>query len=201
MQAKKNGLLMLLAMSSVWIPLRHVAAQDAPTFSIDYQGPPRGMPPTAVFLGGTVACIKEGDVLTAPPILPGPGPSGPPNPNVVIVDGPRVGATVHLGCPSAAVGPPCPAAGVPAGFTEVDALSYGVDLLILPTGSRTFPVNLSFSVDEFAFGLAGVANPPNVTTEGARLGAFGSDSESLPTECPADGQGQGLVGRRVQHRV
>ena len=49
------------------------------------------------------------------------------------------------------------------GSAELDAMSYGCDRM-LPPGPP--PRMISFSVDEFAAGIAGAPGAPNVTTEG-----------------------------------
>jgi len=129
------------------------------TFSIDWQGPPIGIPDACA--GGPP--LTEGDILrTFTGTLM---PCGSPPPCIVILAGPG-----GLGLPlwPAAVGHP---PGVP-GRIEVDALSYGRDQRL-----RRFP-NLApyrwhFSVDEFSGGIP-VGPAPNLFTEGVFGGAEAS---------------------------
>ena len=106
------------------------------TFTIDFQGPTVSLLTPDSFFG---VPISEGDILTtAPtvPILPGLYPPAPgllPPPGIVIFAG---GLGVAPG---------------PAGISEVDAMSYGRD--ILPDASNDPDMfALLFSVDEFAIG-------------------------------------------------
>ncbi|MFG0252717.1 MAG: hypothetical protein ACF8NJ_07595 [Phycisphaerales bacterium JB038] len=131
------------------------AASATPTFSIDFQGPTKGMPD-----GFWGAPITEGDILT-PSAGVGFGPL--PTPGIAISGGfgppaPGLALPLHAG----AMGIP----GGVAGRVEVDALSYGVDYVITPD-AQTF---YHFSVDEFATGFGGTPLPPNVFTEGAAGG-------------------------------
>jgi len=114
--------------------------------SIDYQGPSIGLPSGGV---GPLR-ITPGAIFTAF-ILPGPLPPV----TILIPEGPGgLGLT------------PSPI----TGLAEVDALSYGLDLLIQPNASGTgwlVPPVIAFAVDEFAVGIPGAPFAPNVTTEGA----------------------------------
>jgi len=121
--------------------------QATTTFSIDYQGPTRGLPDG--FLGG--GFISEGDILT--PLLP--GPPGPNPPGAPAAPPGQMLTPAALGIfPTA------------AGHVELDALSYGRD-----TFNWGLPeVIWYFSVDEFAAGHPLDAFPPppaNVLSEGA----------------------------------
>ncbi len=128
------------------------AAVASPTFSIDFQGPTKGMPD-----GFWGAPITEGDILT-PSAGVGFGPL--PTPGIAISGGfgpPGPGLALPLH--SSAMGLP---PGIP-GHVEVDALSYGVDHIL----SDVAPAFFHFSVDEFATGFGGTPLPPNVFSEGA----------------------------------
>jgi Beta-propeller repeat/Thrombospondin type 3 repeat len=124
------------------------------TFSIDFQGP------TIATLDSFFASpITEGDILTtAPPRRPGPN---PPLPGIgVVPPGTMVGAA------ASAAGSFAGGLGIvpgPGGCVEVDALSYGAD--VLNPASSGF-----FSVDEFAAGDGTPIGLADVNTEGS-LGA------------------------------
>jgi hypothetical protein len=117
-----------------------------PTFSIDFQGPTKGLLDSFFF-----AAINEGDILTAFP--PGPPGPNPPAPAPLSPPGIEVGAF-----PAAPGVFPGGLGILPGanGFLEVDALSYG----------RDQGTHLDFSVDEFASGVPG-PQPPEVASEGA----------------------------------
>ncbi|MCA8959325.1 MAG: hypothetical protein KDC38_02380 [Planctomycetes bacterium] len=129
---------------------------QSPTYSVDYQGPTIGLPDAA-----TGTPITEGDILGAtlvplaiPPIVISGG-FGPPMPGLGLpLHPPAVG---HL-------------PGIPGGV-EVDALSFGFDVMDDPSLPMWIPLAWAFSVDEFAVGLQGPIPPlpPNVSTEGAAL--------------------------------
>jgi hypothetical protein len=122
-------------------------------FSIDAHGPTIG----ALDGFGTGMVISEGDILSSP--VPGP-PIGMPGPGpFATAPGITLPAAALVIAPS------------PAGFREVDALSYGHDALQEDVIPRP---RLFFSVDEFAVGIPGAPLPPNVTTEGA----FGNQEAS-----------------------
>jgi len=139
---------------SVWV-IETVSPKKARvTFSIDYQGPPKGAPDARFQFPMT-----EGDILLSPTAFGGPAPEifisagmGPPGPGLAL---PMHPAAVGL--------PP----GVP-GHVEVDALSYGRDAR-LGVGTSDIPERIIwyFSVDEWAAGLPGSPMPPNIWTEGA----------------------------------
>jgi hypothetical protein len=130
-----------LAVTLVGTP---VMAQ-APTGSIDFQGPSVGTPD-----GFSGVPITEGDILTT--TLP-----GPPGPNPLL-PGPLPPPGIEIGALPGAPGVIPGGLGIfPGlfGLVELDALSYGQD-----QGDQ-----LLFSVDEFAAGVPGPA-PPDVFTEG-----------------------------------
>jgi hypothetical protein len=123
------------------------------TFSIDSQGPMVGVLDS--FVGFP---ITEGDVLTT--ALPGPPGPNPPLAGIGIVPpGTEVGA--GPGAPGIVPGGLGIFPGV-FGCVEIDALSYGRDVLNATSVG-------AFSVDEFASGVGAIA-PPDVFTEGV-LGA------------------------------
>jgi hypothetical protein len=119
------------------------------TFSVDFQGPPIGVPDACA--GGPP--LTEGDILRTFTGAPAFGPS--PGPCIYIGAGPG-------GLAIPAYGPGYPAGVV--GFVEVDALSYGRDQRLRRSGPARY--NWYFSVDEWAMGQ-GFAPPPNVLSEGA----------------------------------
>lgn len=138
---------------SVWVIEVAAGKQKHVTFSIDYQGPPKGLPDARFQFP-----ITEGDVLVSPPAFGGAAPEifisagmGPPGPGLAL--------PLH----PAAIGLP---PGVP-GHVEVDALSYGRDSR-LGLGAPGIPERIYwfFSVDEWALGIPGTPKPPNVWTEG-----------------------------------
>jgi hypothetical protein len=117
-----------------------------PTFSVDFQGPTRGMPDS--FTGTP---ISEGDILTT-------SQPGPPGPNAT-AGGPLPTPGLEVGALAGAPGVVPGGLGIlpgPLGFVEVDALSYG----------RDQGLYLDFSVDEFAAGVPGPPQRPNVASEG-----------------------------------
>jgi hypothetical protein len=125
-------------------------AWSQPTYSIDYESISISSPDFTFLVP-----LTEGDLLAthflpgvAPPTLATSGGFGPPFLGL--------GLPVHPG----AIGHPPATFGV----VEVDALSYGRDMVQDPA----FPTPFAwcFSVDEFAVGLAGPI-PPNVLSEGA----------------------------------
>lgn len=121
------------------------AVAQAPTGSIDFQGPSIGAPDG--FFG---LPITEGDILTT-------GAPGPPGPNPLL-PGPLPPPGIEIGALAGAAGAVPGGLGIVPGlfgFVELDALSYGQD-----QGDQ-----LLFSVDEFATGTSGPA-PPDVSTEG-----------------------------------
>lgn len=137
------------------------SAHAQPSFSVEFQGPPKGVPDTFP----PAIPITEGDILVAStppaPFLPAPGPL--PVPGTIILAGPPGGAPPHLGLPAYAG--PIAGTGVPD-FVEVDALSFGLDWLLRP--GAPFPEVWTFSVDEFAVGVGPlVAFPPTVATQAA----------------------------------
>jgi len=149
-------------MSSLRRPSAHVAlalavmcaseAKGQVTYSVDEQSPTSGL-----FDAVGAGPITGGDVLTStPPVGP------PPTPTIFIPGGPA-----GLGI-----------APTPLGFTEVDALSYGLDDPIFQQQILSY---YYFSVDEFAIGFPGPPPlPPNVTTEGPGPAGLG------PSEASAD---------------
>jgi hypothetical protein len=107
------------------------------TFSIDYKGPTIAIP-------GPIP-ITEGDLLMPVTGFPAPGPLPPP---VIAIAGGGLGLPLWPGC----VGhPPGIACGV-----EVDALSYGVDMLFTPGMPRG---SFKFSVDRFPVGIPSPVGP------------------------------------------
>jgi hypothetical protein len=89
-------------------------------------------------------------------------------------------------------GPVAPGIVIPVGFfglagpptgVEVDAISYGID----PPVAAGANVRFHFSVDEFAFGIAGAAAVPNVTSEGAAPGASNEASADIYADLGAAG--------------
>jgi len=155
------------ALSLVAVVTCAATAAAQPTFSIDFQGPPKGFPDSCWGIP-----ITEGDILIAVTGTPAPGPLPPP---CVFISGGFGPPAPGLGLPMwpGALGRP---PGVP-GFVEVDALSYGMDLAIDP---RTPPLEVRwyFSVDEWAAGIPGTPLPPAVWTEGPWFGG--------PAEASAD---------------
>jgi hypothetical protein len=143
-----------LVLAGVSIVLAAPALAQAPTFSIDFQGPMIGFPDS--FVG---APITEGDILTT--ALPGPPGPNPPLPLI----GPLPPGTMVGAFPGAPGSFPGGLGILPGlfGCVEVDALSYGLD--VLTAISFGF-----FSVDEFAAGDGILIAPPSVNTEGS-LGA------------------------------
>lgn len=134
--------------------------QQRPTYSVDFQGPVKGVAEAS----GSGRIISEGDILEAPAPAGLPFPGVPPPPVVVVAATANPFILPNLGL----FGPAFPGpAGFPTGL-EVDALSYGTDYCI--GMGMAWPTNLTFSVDEFAAGIAGSPAPPNVFTEGV-LGA------------------------------
>lgn len=132
------------------------AALAQPTFSVDFQGPPKGFPD---FMFGFP--ITEGDILMPPFGVPAIGPLPPPAIFISAGFGPPAPGLALPMWPGAIGLPP----GVP-GFVELDALAYGTDFPVSPA----FPPNQLmwfFSVDEWAVGLFGSPAPPAVWTEGA----------------------------------
>lgn len=132
--------------ASAW--LLTTGAWGQGTFSVDFQGPPIGLPDACA--GGPA--LTEGDILrtfTGGPVL-----GFQPNPCIVVPAGPG-----GLGLPAYAPGNP---PGVP-GFVEVDALSYGRDQRLRRTPAQIY--RWHFSVDEFAAGVPFAA--PDVFSEGA----------------------------------
>jgi hypothetical protein len=115
------------------------------TFSIDHSGPTITVP--------SPLPITAGDILIAPV---GYGPLAPPT--ILVPGGPGgLGLVTHPGCTGfpPTIGPGCP--------IEVDALSYGMDVLLRPI---RYPAGtFVFSVDEFAMGALGAPFPANVTSE------------------------------------
>ncbi len=137
------------------------AAAAQPTFSVDYQGPPKGFPDSFIFFP-----ITEGDILTppAPLFLPGFG-LAPPLPAIQRSAGFAPGGLLLPAAPGAAGLP----AGIP-GFVEVDAFSYGTDLPVVPTLAPA-TVMWVFSVDEWAMGNPAMPVIPSVATLSAPPGA------------------------------
>jgi len=129
------------------------------TFSIDHRGPTNTLPDSA-----TATCITPGDILGPP--LPGGAPAFAPPvlafPAKIVPAGmvPFPGLAIPTAGPCMCLPPPamCP--------LELDALSYGFDFN--PAGVvPDLAGRWVFSVDEFAMGIPGVPEAPNVTTEGA----------------------------------
>lgn len=141
-------------LDSIWVIEVVAEKRERPTFSIDYQGPPKGTPDARFQFP-----ITEGDILLSTAAFGGPAPEifisagmGPPGPGLAL---PLHPASVGL--------PP----GVP-GHVELDALSYGRESR-LGVGMPGIPERIYwyFSVDEWALGVPGTPKPPNVWTEGA----------------------------------
>jgi hypothetical protein len=128
-----------------------------PTFSVDFQGPVQGAP--AFIPAGLPIC--EGDILVAPFGAPAPGPL--PAPSIVARPGPAAGPPPPLPNLGLLPFPPGPIGpGLPR-LVEIDALSYGTDLMLTPA---PMPMRVwTFSVDEYAAGLPSPV-PPNVFSEG-----------------------------------
>ncbi len=129
------------------------------TFSVDYQGPSAGGTPgpfTGLPDSFFAVPMDEGSIYT-PPF---PGPPGPNPPSFGPLPAPGLEVSAVAGGPGVVPGGLNIVPGV-LGAVELDALSYGKDI-----GNKIY-----FSVDEFAVGIPGVPLPPNVTTEGAAIGA------------------------------
>jgi hypothetical protein len=144
-------------------------AQMGPTFSVDWQGPSNFNTPgpfTGVVDGFGIGPIDEGSILTT--ALPGPLGPNPPLPGPLPAPGLMVGAA-----PGAAGSLPGGLGIVPfplSGAVELDALSYGRDIVVPRHQPGQLPTNsLFFSVDEFAIGQM-PAFAPDVGSEGV-LGA------------------------------
>lgn len=122
------------------------AAAQGPIFSIDYHGPPIGAPDSGAGLP-----ITSGDLLVAFGGTPALGPL--PLPTIAIPNSPG-GLGLVPGCAGLPPGVPC--------HVEVDALSFGTDLLVppihLPGGT------IWFSVDAFAVAAVPPV-APNVFSE------------------------------------
>ncbi|MFQ5655568.1 MAG: hypothetical protein ACE5GW_12665, partial [Planctomycetota bacterium] len=146
----------LLTVAAVLLSCGTAGAQ--PTYSIDFESPTISLPD---FTAGIP--ITEGDILGTHLLV-----GGPP-PLIVITAGffpPASPAGLGLPQYQQALGH---APGV-QGAVEVNALSYGMDVLI----DANMPVTIAwtFSVDEWAIGLQPpVSTPPDLTSEGA-LGAM-----------------------------
>ena len=146
----------------VLILLFQAPAWSQPTYSIDYQGPTKGLPDFAGIP------ITEGDLM-------GPGFIAPPAiPTITVFAG-------GAGFPSLALPLYPGAVGVPAGFpgfVEVDAFSYGVDPFL---DMGTPNAGWHFSVDTFSVGVPPpLPLAPNVTSEGA-LGAAEAAADIFST--------------------
>jgi hypothetical protein len=145
-------LLSLLIIVIIGFVARSADAQ--PVFSITWHGPPKGMP------SGFGPPITEGDLLIPglPPTF-APAFAAMPVPAIVVPGGfgpPGLALPLYPG--AVGLGP-----GVP-GFVELDAVSFGTDLLLRP-GAPATSLIWAFSVDEFSVGVAGPI-PPNVFTMG-----------------------------------
>lgn len=143
-----------LGLSSNIALLLAATALGQPTFSIDYQGPPKGTGDTCP----PAMPITHADILLptggVPPAL---GFTGVP---CISVSGGLMGLALPTWPPPVPPGAP--------GTVEVDALSYGVDSLLRPNDAPT-TITWYFSVNEFAVGLPGPA--PNVASQSAVLEA------------------------------
>lgn len=161
--------------SSIYVITPVGAPKSQATFSIDFQGPPKGFPD-----GCSNFPITEGDILSvsgsgANPCIFISGGVGPP--------GPGLGLPLHGG-----------AVGLPpgqAGRVEVDALSYGRDGKLDPNSALKIKqrVYWHFSVDEWATGIPGAGRPPNVWTEGASAGSSQEASADIFIDWPMIGPG------------
>lgn len=132
------------------------SADAQPVFSITWQGPPKGLP------SGFGPPITEGDLL-----IPGLPPTFAPA--FLAMPFPAITVTAGFAPPGLALPLYPGAVGLPAGvpgFVELDAVSFGTDLLLLP-GTPAPSLIWAFSVDEFSVGIAGIPIPPNVFTSGA----------------------------------
>jgi hypothetical protein len=140
-------------------------AQAQISFSIDYLGSTVSLPSTCPGLP-----ITPGDILTPASGAPCQPSSavvgGLPPPSILIPGG--VATPIGLGIPSVGIctgapgGTPCPA--------ELDALSYGRDMIQNSAGTGLGKANIFFSVDEFAVGVIGGPFAPNVWSEGLLTG-------------------------------
>ncbi|MEK6677265.1 MAG: hypothetical protein AABZ47_16640 [Planctomycetota bacterium] len=150
-------------------------APAQPVFSIDFQS--ASISSTDAF---TSSPITEGDLLVASPNgYPGAAPNSIPG--IVVFGGVQAaGPHLNLSSYSEAVGHN---PGV-AGFVEVDALSFGRDLLLVDM--LPWRGVWTFSVDEFAVGApGGVSTPRSVTTEGAN--GMAEASADMYVSFPAGG--------------
>ena len=142
------------------------AAQPTATFSVDFQGPSKGIPEAF----GSGLLITEGDILIPATIIPVPGPLPPPA--IMIPGGPNPFLFPDLGIGTYPLYPPGPAPFGVADFIEVDALSYGREWLVDGNPDRSW----AFSVDEFASGIPVLGAFPEVLTEGA-IGAMEASAD------------------------
>ena len=144
-------------------------AQIGPTFSVDWQGPTSlntpgpmaGMPDG--FFG---IPIDEGSILTT--AIPGPLGPNAPLPGPLPPPGLMVGSVA--GAPGSFPGGLGILPSLLNGAVELDALSYGRDIVRPTGGDPVAPLNrVFFSVDEFAKGLvpAFPPFPPDVASEGS----------------------------------
>lgn len=120
-----------LGLSAPW-----AAAQNPPTFSIDWRSRSKALP-----AGGTGVLLNEGRILVAVSGMPSVGPQPAP---LSFLDAAQLGLTLAGGCTVQGPGIPCQ--------IDVDALSYGGDArftTVLSTQARLF-----FSVDPYAVGRA-----------------------------------------------
>ncbi|MFM7282438.1 MAG: hypothetical protein ACKO32_11730, partial [Planctomycetia bacterium] len=137
------------------------AAQAQITFSVDRFGPVIATPSTCP--GGL---ITGADILTPSsggPCAPSTAVLAPlPMPSIVIPGGAGgLGIASAGGCVGAPPGVNCPA--------ELDALSYGQDMIVNSAGVSLPAGSIFFSVDEYAQGLPGPF-APNVLSEGFLTG-------------------------------
>lgn len=160
---RSSGGLRRIARAALVAALTGVISHSAgaqPVYSIDWHGPPKG---TASFFG---IPITEGDLLVPVSAF------GPPAFFPTVGPLPPVAIAVSGG-----FGPPAPGLALPLhpgamglppgvmGMVELDAVSYGTDYPITPLDTAA-DVIWTFSVDEYATGIAGSPVPPNVFTEG-----------------------------------
>ena len=150
---------LVLALPCALVP--SAAAQSRHVgFSIDWHGPTIGTLDSA-----SGSPITEGDILGPAGGAAGFGPL--PAPDLVVSGGvapaPGLGLPLHPACVGHAAGTPC--------AVEVDALSYGTDLRLVP---GLTPRNLLlFSADEYALGL-GLPSAPSIASE-APVGDLSAD--------------------------
>lgn len=126
------------------------AQQQQVFFSVDYKSRSIATPATS-----SLVPITESDILVPPPGGPALGPLASPQ---IAFNGQQIGLSLYPTCVGHTAGQAC--------RIEVDAVSFGNDRRLTNMVAGPQP-RILYSVDRFAFGIAGLVPPPNVTSEGA----------------------------------